>query len=87
MQILFNNWIRENPSDSYFTIVQHDDGCMLTLPPNTIVYGACSGNIPIPLIYEENTFVNYPKKTFHEKQNYVLLLEIKHILSEINYFH
>lgn len=67
MQILFNEWVRENPSDSYFTVVQHDDGCMLNLPPNTIVYGACNGDVPIPLIYEETTFALYPKKTFHEK--------------------
>jgi hypothetical protein len=67
MQILLNNWVRENPSDAYFTVVQHDDGCMLKLPPNTIVYGACGGDVPIPLIYEEKTFALYPKKTFHEK--------------------
>jgi len=37
MQLVFNEWVKENPSDSYFTVVQHDDGCMLQLPPNTIV--------------------------------------------------
>ncbi len=39
----------------YFTIVQHDDGPLLTLPKNTIIFGACTGTIPLPLIYEDNT--------------------------------
>jgi hypothetical protein len=39
----------------YFTIVQHDDGVMFELPPDTIVFGACSGTIPLPLIYEDTT--------------------------------
>lgn len=55
MQDKLNEWIKENPSENgYFTVVQYDDGCLLNLPNNTIVYGACSGNIPIPLIYEDN---------------------------------
>lgn len=68
MQESLNNWIRENPAD-YFTVVQHDDGCLLELPPNTIVYGACNGDIPIPLIYEDlnDTLESCPKKTFSEK--------------------
>ena len=71
MQIALNNWLRENPSENgYFTIVQYDDGPKLNIPENTIVYGACSGNIPIPLIYQDinNTLVNIPKKTFSEKK-------------------
>ena len=71
MQIALNNWLRENPcEDGYFTIVQYDDGPKLNIPENTIVYGACSGNIPIPLIYQDinNTLVNIPKKTFSEKK-------------------
>jgi hypothetical protein len=70
MQKMLDQWIKENPSEhGYFTIVQYDDGPLLSLPENTIVYGACSGNIPIPLIYEDrnNTLVNIPKKTFNEK--------------------
>jgi hypothetical protein len=43
------------PTTKYFTIVQHDDGPQLTLPKDTIVYGACKGIIPLPLIYEDNT--------------------------------
>jgi hypothetical protein len=70
MQLVLDDWIKNNPSEyGYFTIVQYDDGPLLSLPTNTIVYGACSGNIPIPLIYEDknNTLVNIPKKTFTEK--------------------
>ena len=71
MQIALNNWLRENPcKDGYFTIVQYDDGPRLNIPENSIVYGACSGNIPIPLIYQDinNTLINIPKKTFSEKK-------------------
>jgi hypothetical protein len=39
----------------FFTIVQHDDGPMLQLPKNTLVFGGCTGNIPLPLIYEDVT--------------------------------
>ena len=39
MQESLNKWARENPADAYFTVVQHDDGCLLELPPNTIVLG------------------------------------------------
>ena len=71
MQIALNNWLRENPcKDGYFTIVQYDDGPRVNIPENSIVYGACSGNIPIPLIYQDinNTLINIPKKTFSEKK-------------------
>jgi hypothetical protein len=70
MQNLLDEWIRNNPSENgYFTIVQYDDGPLLNLPSNTLVYGACSGNIPIPLIYEDtnNRLINIPKKEFKEK--------------------
>jgi hypothetical protein len=44
------------PEDTkYFTIVQNDLGVELTLPPNTLVFGACFGDIPLPLIYEDTT--------------------------------
>ena len=71
MQLILDEWIKENPSEyGYFTIVQYDDGPLLKLPVNTIVYGACSGNIPIPLIYEDknNTLENISKKQFNNKQ-------------------
>jgi hypothetical protein len=70
MQHYLNDWTEKNPSENgYFTIVQYDDGPLLVLPNNTTVYGACSGNIPIPLIYEDknNTLTSIPKKKFNEK--------------------
>lgn len=44
------------PTTKYFTIVQHDDGPMLRLPHDTVIFGACFGTIPIPLIYEDVTY-------------------------------
>ena len=70
MQKSLNEWVDKNPSDNgYFTIVQYDDGPLLQMPNDTIVYGACSGDIPLPLIYQDNnnTLVNLPNKTFREK--------------------
>ncbi len=65
-----DNWVINNPSSNgYYTVVQHDDNVLLKLPPNTIIFGACSGDIPIPLIYEDNsnTLESIPKKKFNEK--------------------
>jgi len=70
MQQSLNEWLQNNPSENgYFTIAQYDDGPLLQLPHNTIVYGACSGDIPIPLIYQDitNTLESFPKKSFQEK--------------------
>ena len=70
MQKSLNEWLKNNPCEyGYFTVVQYDDGPLLNVPENTIVYGACSGNIPIPLIYQDknNTLINKPRKTFKEK--------------------
>jgi hypothetical protein len=71
MQYNLDLWVKRNPSPSgYFTVVQHDDAVFLILPPNTIIYGACSGNIPLPLIYQDvsNTLENIPRKSFNEKK-------------------
>lgn len=43
------------PDTRYVTMVQHDDGPRLTLPKNTIVMGACTGTVPLPLLYEDTT--------------------------------
>lgn len=70
MQHNLDIWLSNNPSThGYFTVVQYDDGPLLKLPENTIIYGACSGDVPIPLIYEDknNTLLNKPIKTFSEK--------------------
>lgn len=55
---MYNNLLKEayntnNKDTLYFTIVQHDDCILLDLPENTIIFGACSGHIPLPLIYED----------------------------------
>jgi hypothetical protein len=39
----------------YFTIVQADLGVELVLPKDTLVFGACYGDVPLPLIYEDTT--------------------------------
>lgn len=72
MQIQLNEWIKNNQNNDngYFTIIQYDDGCLLDLPENTIVYGCCSGDIPIPLIYEDQNDALISKKihnTFEQK--------------------
>ena len=55
-QMLLDQVLSFLPSDTkYFTIVQHDDGPQLTLPPQTVVFGACTGTIPLPLIYEDTS--------------------------------
>jgi len=71
MQNEINTWVENNPSEhGYFTVVQHDDGPKLKLPDNTVVYGACNGNIPLPLIYQDtnNTLTSQPRKKFGEKK-------------------
>jgi len=72
MQESLDDWISANPCPSagYFTVVQYDDGPKLRLPENTVVYGACSGSIPLPLIYEDREgrmLQGVSKKKFDEK--------------------
>lgn len=65
LQNLVDKWIEENPSsDGYYTIVQHDDSVKIKLPSNTIVFGACNGDIPIPLIYEDK--INMLLQDYHD---------------------
>jgi len=71
MQRELDKWVKQNPSNTgYFVVVQYDDGVLLKLPPNTIVYGSCSGDKALPLIYQDTTFTleSKPTKTFHEKE-------------------
>jgi hypothetical protein len=55
----------KNPNAKYFTIVQHDDGILLDIPKlirdRLMIFGGCTGDIPLPLIYEdtENTLNKY----------------------------
>ena len=72
MQEQLNKWLERNHNENgYFTIVQYDDGCLLDLPKNTVIYGCCSGNVPIPLIYEDrnrNLLSKKIEKTYEQKQ-------------------
>ena len=71
LQKSLDDWVKENPCEhGYFTVVQHDDSCLLKLPINTIIYGSCSGHIPIPLIYEDTTNIleNIERKHFKSKE-------------------
>ena len=89
MQHELNKWINDNHSENgYFTVVQYDDGPLLNLPKNTIVYGACSGDVPLPLIYEDknNTLKNMPKKRFNEKEilcSFVGNITSNHVLPNV----
>ena len=64
LTLLLQKEIQKMPKQTkYFTIVQHDDGPMLPLPKDTLLFGACTGTIPIPLIYEDTThyLMNRPR--------------------------
>lgn len=70
MQQVLDNWILNHPNKpGYFVVVQHDDGPMLQLPQGTLIYGACNGQIPLPLIYQdiENRLASVNKKSFKNK--------------------
>lgn len=65
-EILLESAITKMPLDTkYFTIVQHDDGPQLKMCGDILVFGACTGNIPLPLIYEDTTnmLINTEKNT------------------------
>jgi hypothetical protein len=47
--------LEAHPTTRFFTVIQHDDGVTLRLPPGTIYFGGCTGDIPLPLIYEDTT--------------------------------
>jgi hypothetical protein len=67
------------PNTKYFTIVQHDDGPLLKMIGDVLVFGACTGNIPLPLIYEDKT----NKLTTKQLENAELNLEKKYLASFI----
>jgi len=70
MQKALDEWTKSNPSPAgYFTVAQYDDGPKLNLPLNTVVYGACSGDIPLPLIYEDiqNKLDRFQHNSFYNK--------------------
>ena len=64
-EIILEGALKKYPTyTKFFTVVQHDDGPQLRLPleANMLVFGACNGDIPLPLIYEDtnNTLRNIP---------------------------
>ena len=68
--IIFDYYYSNYNENGYFAVVQHDDGPQLGLPENSVVCGACTGDIPLPLIYEDtdNKLENlWKKKSFNEK--------------------
>ena len=55
-QVILSHALKSFPANTkYMTIIQHDDGPQLQLPKDTIIFGACTGTIPLPLIYEDTT--------------------------------
>jgi uncharacterized protein YozE (UPF0346 family) len=55
-EILLSRALLQFPQDTrYFVVIQHDDGPQLRLPKDTTIFGACTGTIPLPLIYEDTT--------------------------------
>jgi hypothetical protein len=54
-------------NNKYFTVVQFDEGVLEKLPKNTLVFGCCSGDIPIPLTYESKYLDNIKKKEWKDK--------------------
>lgn len=71
MQAALDQYIAEHPCEQgYFTVVQYDDGPLLKLPSNTVRYGACSGDIPLPLIYQDTdrTLDRVPRLSFGQRE-------------------
>jgi hypothetical protein len=70
-EILLSSIMGKMPfGTKYFTVVQHDDGPQLKLTKDVLVFGACTGNIPLPLIYEDinNTLINKAKNIKKEQK-------------------
>lgn len=55
----YNDFLKEKyiqyEDKKFFTIVQHDDCVLLNIPKDTLIFGACSGHVPLPLIYEDTS--------------------------------
>ena len=58
-QLLLTDALSKMPKGTkYFTVVQHDDGPQLKMGDvlgDVLIFGACTGTIPLPLIYEDVT--------------------------------
>jgi len=71
MHYIIHEYYYQNYNENgYFVVVQHDDGPDIGLPPNSRICGACNGDIPLPLIYQdtEDKLEKWTKKSFQEKQ-------------------
>lgn len=74
LQMELDEVVKAFPADQkFFTIVQHDDAVLLRLPSNTLIFGACSGHIPLPLIYEDRQkqLETRPKVPYEHKDYFV----------------
>ena len=62
--VLSNAMSKMPPNTKYFTVVQHDDGPQLKMKGDVLIFGACTGAIPLPLIYEDTdeTLMNITEK-------------------------
>lgn len=73
LQQQLDEFVKLNPNEhGYFTVIQHDEGGHLTLPPNTLVFnGGNNGDVPLPLIYEDenNTLVTSREKSTDVKRD------------------
>lgn len=70
MQVELDTAVQAYPPETkFFTVVQHDDAVLLELPKNTLIFGACSGHIPLPLIYEDRRQIleSRPRLSYTEK--------------------
>jgi hypothetical protein len=58
------------PNTRFFTVVQYDDSVILSIPKNTLIFGACSGHVPLPLIYEDkNKILENSNKNYNGIKN------------------
>lgn len=66
LQRALDEYVDTHPcAAGYFVVLQHDDGTNLRLPPSTVIYGACTGDIPLALIYEDRSnFLSRFARTF-----------------------
>lgn len=57
----------------YFTVVQHDDGPQLKMMGDVLIFGACSGDIPLPLLYEDTnqTLMTRQKECSSDSKTYL----------------
>lgn len=69
-QMLLSNAFKNMPPNTkYFTVVQHDDGPQLNMSEDVLIFGACTGTIPLPLIYQDtnDTLMKYTEKKTDKK--------------------